>query len=133
VSVEVRVGSQVSGPQIINVEAFSPGIFTVNSAGAGAILHAGSYALVTSSAPARPGEYILIYATGLGALRTPIPSGTPAPGNPLAETSDTPVVAIGGLSSLVTFSGLAPGFVGLYQVDVQVPLSLAAGQSNSAD
>jgi len=127
VSVEVTVGSQVSAPQTINVKAFSPGIFTLDSAEAGAILHASDYVLVSSSAPAHPGEYILIYATGLGSLRTPVPSGTPAPSNPPAETLDTPVVAIGGLSSLVSFSGLAPGFVGLYQVNVQVPLSLAAG------
>jgi uncharacterized protein (TIGR03437 family) len=127
VSVEVTVDSKVSAPQTISVEAFSPGIFTVNSAGAGAILHASSYVLVSSSAPAQPGEYILIFATGLGSLRTPVPSGTPAPSNPPAETLDTPIVAIGGLSSLVGFSGLAPGFVGLYQVDVQVPLSIAPG------
>src|ERR1700733_4839553 len=127
VNVEVTVGSQVSAPQTIHVEAFSPGIFTVDPAGTGAILHASNYVLVSSSAPAQPGEYILIYATGLGAMRTPVPSGTPAPGNPPAETLDTPTVAIGGLSSLVSFSGLAPDFVGLYQVDVQVPTSLAAG------
>jgi uncharacterized protein (TIGR03437 family) len=127
VSVAVTVGSQVSAPQTINVEAFSPGIFTVDSAGAGAILHASNYVLVSSSAPAQPGEYILIYTTGLGSLRTPVLSGAPAPSNPLAETLITPVVAIGGLSSPVGFSGLAPGFVGLYQVNVQVPLSVAAG------
>jgi uncharacterized protein (TIGR03437 family) len=126
-SVQVTVGGQVSAPQTINVAAFSPGIFTVDSAGTGAFLHASDYVMVSSSAPAQPGEYILIYATGLGALRTPVPSGTPAPSNPPAETSITPVVAIGGLSSQVSFSGLAPGFVGLYQVNAQVPLSLAAG------
>jgi uncharacterized protein (TIGR03437 family) len=39
----------------------------------------------------------------------------------------TPIVSIGGLSSQVSFSGLAPGFVGVYQLNVQVPLSVAAG------
>jgi len=126
VSVQVKLGNQVSAPQTITLQAFSPGIFTLDSAGTGAILHA-DYALVSSSAPAQPGETVLIFATGLGSLRTPVPSGTPAPSNPPAETLDTPIVVIGGSSSQVTFSGLAPGFVGLYQVNVQVPLSLAAG------
>ena len=126
VSVEVKVGAQVSSPQTANVEAFAPGIFTVDS-GTGAIFHTSDYVMVSSSAPAHPGEYVLIYVTGLGSLRTPVVSGTPAPSNPPAETLKTPIVSIGGLSSQVSFSGLAPGFVGVYQLNVQVPLSVAAG------
>jgi uncharacterized protein (TIGR03437 family) len=127
VTVQVKLGSQVSASQTISVDAFSPGIFTIDSAGTGAILHASNYLVVSSSAPAQPGEYILIFATGLGSLRTPVPSGAPAPSNPAAETVTAPIVAIGGISSQVSFSGLAPGFVGLYQVNAQVPLSLTAG------
>ena len=36
-------------------------------------------------------------------------------------TLSTPIVSVGGASAPVTFSGLAPGFVGLYQVNIQVP------------
>ena len=48
-------------------------------------------------------------------------TGAPASSNPLSTTLVTPTVTIGGIAATVNFSGLAPGFVGLYQVDVQVP------------
>ena len=36
-------------------------------------------------------------------------------------------VTIGGVNAMVSFSGLAPGFVGLYQVNAVVPTGLASG------
>src|ERR1022692_3787942 len=53
----------------------------------------------------------------------PTSPGSPAAGNPLSETVTKPTVTIGGVPANVTFSGLAPGFVGLYQVNAQVPAS----------
>jgi uncharacterized protein (TIGR03437 family) len=126
INVQVRRGSMISATMTVHVGAFSPGIFT-DQAGTGAILHAGNFSVVSAGAPARVGEFILIFATGLGSLRTPFPSGMPAPSNPPADTLITPIVTIGGLSATVGFSGLAPGFVGLYQLNVQVPASLASG------
>ena len=52
----------------------------------------------------------------------PLPSA--APGDPLAATTATPAVYIGGSQLFTLWSGLAPGFVGVYQVNVQVPASL---------
>ena len=49
--------------------------------------------------------------------------------NPLSQTVTNPSVVIGGTPALVTFSGLAPGFVGLYQVNVQVPANAVAGNA----
>jgi uncharacterized protein (TIGR03437 family) len=43
------------------------------------------------------------------------------------ETSSTPTVTIGGTKSIVSFSGLAPTFVGLYQVNAEVPAGLKSG------
>ncbi len=39
----------------------------------------------------------------------------------------TPSVTIDGVPATVTFSGLAPGFVGLYQVNVEVPQEVSPG------
>ncbi len=128
VSIQVRRGSTLSTVRTANVAAVSPGIFIVDQAtGAGAVLHA-DFSLVSSSSPARPGEFLLIYCTGLGPLRIPVRSGERAPSvPPLAETINVPEVRIAGLPANVTYSGLAPGFVGLYQINVQAPAGLPTG------
>ena len=95
--------------------------------------------LSTASACAKPasaGDFLQIYVTGLGkATPNGNPSGTvlptgsvaPAGGSPLYETVETPAVMIGGHAAKVLFSGIAPGYAGLYQVDVQVPAGVTAG------
>lgn len=123
-------GQSIAG-QTFSLALFSPGIFSLNSQGTaqGAILDS-SYRLVDSSNPATPGTtVILIYCTGLGQVTNQPPTGSPAAGNPLSETVTKPTVTIGGVPANVTFSGLAPGFVGLYQVNAQVPASAPAGPS----
>ena len=45
----------------------------------------------------------------------------------LAATISTPLVNIAGIAAAVTFSGLAPGFVGLYQMNAQVPAGVPSG------
>ena len=62
-----------------------------------------------------------------------LPTGTmaPADGNPTYETIETPNVRIGGHSVQVIFSGIAPGFAGLYQINVQVPQGLPVGDEVS--
>jgi uncharacterized protein (TIGR03437 family) len=86
--------------------------------------------------PASPGDAIQIYATGLGRatangnpLGNQIRTGdvAPANGSTLYKTVDTPVVKIGGLDAQVVFSGVAPGFAGLYQVNVVVPAGAPIG------
>lgn len=87
-------------------------------------------------APAHPGDYLQIYVTGLGAA-TPngnpagavLPTGTVAPanGNPLYATTAVPTVTVGGQTATVLFSGVAPGYAGLYQVDIQIPLNAPTG------
>jgi uncharacterized protein (TIGR03437 family) len=93
-------------------------------------------ALSVCGRPAIIGDYLVLYATGLG-LTTP--GGDPN-GKPLAtgaippidasvlyETPTTPVVTIGGISTKVLFSGLTPGYPGEYEVVVQVPSGVATG------
>jgi uncharacterized protein (TIGR03437 family) len=86
--------------------------------------------------PAAIGDAIQIYVTGLGrATPNGNPVGNtlktgdvaPAGGNPLYRTVETPRVTIGGVDAAVAFSGVAPGFAGLYQVNVTVPAGAATG------
>ena len=130
VTVQVTRGTESSEAQPIAIAAVSPGIFTLNQQGIGpgAILHAGDFQPVNDSAPAQPGEFILIFCTGLGSVQPEVPSGDVAPTvEPLARTVTLPMVNIAGIAADVTFSGLAPGFVGLYQVNVQVPAGVPSG------
>ena len=59
------------------------------------------------------------------------PSGSAAGSDPLSDTLATPTVMIGGVAAPVSFSGLAPGFVGLYQVNVPVPDNVPSGPAVS--
>ena len=56
-------------------------------------------------------------------------SGDAAPSSPLAETKSRPVVTIGGQPAAVSFSGLAPTFPGLYQINVTVPSNVTPGNA----
>jgi uncharacterized protein (TIGR03437 family) len=128
-SMQVKRGSNLSALRTVSVAAVSPGIFILDQAsGAGAVLHSSDFSTVSSSSPARPGEYVVIFCTGLGPVKTPVKSGETAPSTPpLAETVYPPAVSIAGLPAYVSYSGLAPGFVGLYQVNAQVPAGLSNG------
>jgi uncharacterized protein (TIGR03437 family) len=86
--------------------------------------------------PASPGDPIQIYATGLGrATPNGAPFGNslrtgdvaPADGRTLYQTVETPRVTVGGIDAQVVFSGMAPGFAGLYQVNVVIPGGAPAG------
>ena len=104
-----------------------PGIINYTSGGLtfGAILHQ-NFQLADTAHPAKPGEKLLIYCTGLGAVNSPRADGAASNGQ---TTVTKPVVAIGGNVAPVSFSGLAPEFVGLYQVNVEVPTLAASGNA----
>ena len=138
VQVQVKRGSETSAAQTVTVAAVSPGIFTTNQQGTGqgAVLISNTPILAapTGSIPgreARPAnrlEFISIFCTGLGDVTNRPPSGSPPSGNGLSVTMQTPSVTIGGVAVLPSFSGLT-SFVGLYQVDVQVPSNAPTGDA----
>jgi len=118
------VGAEVSG--------IAPAIFTfqVGSLAQAAVLHAGTGVLVDSAHPAKAGDVIEIYGTGLGPTEPFVAAGAPAPASPPARTSARPQVFIGNQSAEVVFSGLAPGLAGVYQVNVIVPSGMRPGSQS---
>jgi uncharacterized protein (TIGR03437 family) len=89
------------------------------------VIDAVTYTVVTSSHPIAAGGYLGIYCTGLGAVTAAITGDVPP--SPPPETTVTPTVLIDGQPASLSWAGLAPGFVGLYQVNAQVPASLTSG------
>jgi uncharacterized protein (TIGR03437 family) len=111
----------------------SPGIFSTNESGQGqgAVLVAATSFVAgstgTGSRPAHPGEYIEIFATGLGPTDSPVAPGNPAPLTKLIRAVLPVSVAIGGEPVVPEFAGLAPGFAGLWQINVRLPVDISSG------
>ena len=123
-TIQVYRGGMAGVARTVNVGLYSPGIFLLDSAGTGAIFH-GDFSVVTATAPARAGETVVIYATGLGPVSAAAISGVPAA---LNRTTTVPSVSIGGVNvNNVAYSGLAPGLVGVYQLNVAIPSGLTPG------
>jgi uncharacterized protein (TIGR03437 family) len=127
-SVVLTVNGQASEPRMIFLEPEAPGIFTLNQEGTGqgAILFSNTDVLAApadsvagrTSRPASAGDNITIFCTGLGVVEPPLETGAPAGAS---QTPVTATVTIDGLPANVLYSGTAPNFVGLYQVDATVP------------
>jgi uncharacterized protein (TIGR03437 family) len=87
--------------------------------------------LVTPSHPIhrKSNTALVIYLTGLGPTSPAVGTGQPGPTNPLAVTLTQPTVTLGGVNLPVIFSGLAPGLVGVDQINVSVPFDVPDGMS----
>ena len=72
---------------------------------------------------------ITAYVTGLGAVSPSVPTGSPAPLNDLSYAEATVTATLGGVPAQVPFAGLAPGFIGLGQVNILVPQDAPKGDA----
>jgi uncharacterized protein (TIGR03437 family) len=116
----VTVGGETSAPQTVFLDAFGPGVFTANQQGTGiaAVLHQDGVTSVTEQNPARPNEVLVFFVTGLGTLNPPLETGERSTGN---TTVTAATATVDGIAAAVEFSGTAPGFVGLNQVNIRIP------------
>jgi uncharacterized protein (TIGR03437 family) len=131
-SIVTTVDGAPSAAETVALAPFAPGIFSMNAMGSGqgAVLIASTYQLAGAATPVTRGTYVAIFCTGLGAVTNQPATGTAAaPGSPLSVALTQPTVTIGGASAVVSYAGLAPGFVGLYQVNALVPSSISPGSA----
>jgi len=124
--VVVSNGGIPSLPMTLAMSPFAPGIFTTGT-GAPVILNNSTGRLVTAQEPAKRGDVLIIYATGLGAVAPSVAAGSPAPLDQLSLVTTPVTVVIGAVEATPQFAGLAPGFVGLYQINVAVPGGVSSG------
>ena len=122
---KVSIGDFSSANYTVQLNDYSPAFFEYSEQASGKSLVAAldeSFKLLTSTNGAKRGRPVQIYANGLGPVDSVQATGEPAPSaEPLARTKTVPVVMIGASQAQVLFSGLAPSFVGLYQLNVIVP------------
>lgn len=113
----------------IKLQQSAPAVFSVMSGNrhTAAALHA-SGSLVTELDPARGGEWIGVFATGLGRAHGGWPTGIPAPIDRIVEIEQPVVVQIGGRDAEAALACLAPGFIGLYQINFRLPVGLGGGE-----
>jgi len=129
VSVRVTNSRGASNEVAVPVARTSPGVFFYGDY-QGIALHA-DYSLVSAAHPARPGEAVMLWLTGLGELSPGVATGAANPAAPPAWAVEAPIsVFFGGEPApRVLFAGGAPGFAGLNQINVTVPLSAPVGES----
>jgi uncharacterized protein (TIGR03437 family) len=136
-------GELVAGGSLV-VGATSPGLFTLtqNGAGQGAVRNQDNS--INGPGNAAPiGSTISLYGTGQGQVSPAVADGVGAPSSPLSNTVAVPTsdaktcfatqpslcVAIGSGFGAVQYSGLAPGFIGLWQINVTIPSGIATGSA----
>jgi uncharacterized protein (TIGR03437 family) len=135
VSVVVWDGAAFTNTYPVIVVGEDPGIFTLGGLGTGqgAILNytnSGSYTINSAKNAASRGSTIVIYATGMGTLVSPLVDGVIA--NASDFLNDPVQVTIGGQPAVVSYAGAAGGSVaGLIQINTIVPPTISTGAAVS--
>jgi uncharacterized protein (TIGR03437 family) len=126
-SCQVNFGGVQSQSVSFPVAATAPGVFywQTNSG----IVTNQDGTLNTPQNPAARGSTVTLWATGAGRVTPQPPDGSAPPSGTLPTTPSTPTVSFGGVQQPASFSGLSPGFVGLWQINVQVPSSAPIGSA----
>ena len=136
INVVVNNNGSISPPEPITINQFAPGVFTIPPGGGYSIAiiatnpsDSARYGLLAAppgaiagvnTTLARPGDALIVYATGLGPVTPTVASGGLGY-PPLHNTNTTPTVLIGNVQATVPFSGLTPQFPGVYQLNIGVP------------
>ncbi len=130
---------QVLGGAEVELAASSPGLFTLGALGSGPLLavNVQDSTINGPNHPAVRGQYVILYGTGVGPVPNPPADGMPATGQ---SADDLPQVYVTAASTTgtttpklipatVTYSGLAPGFSGLWQINIQIPMNAQSGNA----
>lgn len=131
-SVSVKVSAGAFSTSVVDIPILdaAPAAFEYTDPASGRMLAAAldeGFKLISGSNPAARGRVAQIYVNGLGPTDTPVASGEVTPSGRLYRTKIMPSVTIAGQDAQVIFSGLAPGNVGLYQINVVVPANAPTG------
>ena len=126
----MTVKYQNNSSDSVNLDVVSavPGVYTQSANGRGLVTAVNGDGTTNSATNAAPkGSYVTIYAVGLGTLNPALTAGQVPPSSPLSFTTGSVSATVDGNAAPVSFAGAAPGFAGLYQVNLQIPASSGTG------
>ncbi len=137
----VTVNQVASDPATVSIVPAAPGIFTLPPTGQGnaALVNLADSSIAAPAGsipgfathPIPRGQTAYFYATGLGALNPQVPDGSgncPA-SNGLCNANALPVVLVGGVAAQVSFAGQAPGYPGVDQINITIPMNAPTGSA----
>jgi len=129
----LRTPGGISDNFNFTIFAAAPSIFRSGTAGPetglATIIRADNNQIVTPTNPIHPTDSIVIYATGLGRTLPAVDAGLPSPADPLGSAIIVPQVTLGGMPLAISYAGLVPDEVGVYQINATVPLKVPQGLS----
>jgi uncharacterized protein (TIGR03437 family) len=132
-TVIVRSPGGISAAYPFTILGAAPAIFHSGSAGSNTglatVVRDDNQDFVNFTNPLHPGSHVTIYLTGMGTTSPAAPLGDAAPSDPLAVVASQPTVTLGASSLDVSYAGLTPGEVGVYQINVTVPENIQQGTS----
>jgi len=121
-------GMMIAFGLTVTVAATAPGIFVAADGVTALAVDAQSGRLINAENPAAGGSVVTLFASGLGAVNPPVASGAAgALQEPFNRTTQAISVTVGDRAAEVLFSGVAPGYAGLYQLNVRLPSPLPTG------
>jgi uncharacterized protein (TIGR03437 family) len=124
----IRRGTQMSAARTLAIVPSAPGLFsaTADPRGAPLVFHAQDFSPVTKQNPAHPGEYLAAYCTGLGVTSPTTTSGEPATVAARITASSFAELDTGA-EIPISYAGLAPGWIGVYQINFRLSESETPG------
>ena len=132
-TISIRTPQNVSPDFSFTVGPTAPAVFlngvSGNLTNLPSVTRAANGLLVTPSNPVHQGDSLTIFAAGLGLTSPVVAAGAVSPANPLAVVSVSPTVTLNGVALPVTFAGLVPGQIGVYEIQVNVPTYTPQGLS----
>ena len=133
ISVTVTTAAGASTAFATTANAYGPAFFLWPSSQVVATRQDFSYAAKAgtfagaATVPAKPGDVLILWATGFGPTVPAVPLGQSVPAGGGYATASAPTVKVNNISATVYGAALAPGSAGLYQIAIQVPTTLADG------
>jgi uncharacterized protein (TIGR03437 family) len=116
------VAGQKSPAVTFNVTATGPGVLLQPQSNHAVAQNYSDWSVNSSQNAAAPGQYVIVYLTGQGLVDNPVATGAAPPASPPSVPLANAQAKIGGSAAQIQFLGLAPGLVGVSQMNLLIPV-----------